>query len=241
MVAVDAVVGFCLGFLGSIPIAGPTSALVFQCGIRGESATGIGITLGGGSHGAIETERVPIARAVAWPSRWRASPCHNTHALPVACRLGAMVYGTTQSGEELELAGISLPLVDEDGRLRTGALRLRLWPHPNLQVARDPDLLKRKVERAEERRDAGLRGQAPPLEGAGEGMEILARPDPVPARGVEDADHAQRIAGAGDGAALLRHLEHLEELLHRVVEAVGGAEPQLVVAGTVEDMLELAN
>jgi threonine/homoserine/homoserine lactone efflux protein len=43
---VAAVFGFVFGFVGSMPIAGPISALVFRCGVVGQLKRGLGITLG---------------------------------------------------------------------------------------------------------------------------------------------------------------------------------------------------
>ena len=42
------VVGFLFGFIGSIPVAGPISALVFSRGIQGRFRSGVFISLGGG-------------------------------------------------------------------------------------------------------------------------------------------------------------------------------------------------
>lgn len=39
--------GFCFGFLGSVPIAGPTSAMVLKLGIQGKYSAGLTIALGG--------------------------------------------------------------------------------------------------------------------------------------------------------------------------------------------------
>ncbi|CAI5742259.1 unnamed protein product [Hyaloperonospora brassicae] len=41
------VAGFCFGFLGSVPIAGPTSAMVLKLGIQGKYAAGLTIAVGG--------------------------------------------------------------------------------------------------------------------------------------------------------------------------------------------------
>src|SRR5689334_4267354 len=38
--------GLCFGFVGSVPIAGPVSALVFRCGIDGRFSRGNGIAIG---------------------------------------------------------------------------------------------------------------------------------------------------------------------------------------------------
>lgn len=41
-----ALLGFALGFLGSVPIAGPTSAIVLKSGLQGEFKSGRTIALG---------------------------------------------------------------------------------------------------------------------------------------------------------------------------------------------------
>ncbi|CAI5732170.1 unnamed protein product [Peronospora farinosa] len=41
------VAGFCFGFLGSVPIAGPTSAMVLKLGIQGKYTAGLTIAIGG--------------------------------------------------------------------------------------------------------------------------------------------------------------------------------------------------
>ncbi|KAG3120713.1 hypothetical protein PI124_g1408 [Phytophthora idaei] len=41
------VAGFCFGFLGSVPIAGPTSAMVLKLGIQGKYSAGLTIAVGG--------------------------------------------------------------------------------------------------------------------------------------------------------------------------------------------------
>ncbi|POM73041.1 Hypothetical protein PHPALM_10151, partial [Phytophthora palmivora] len=41
------VAGFCFGFLGSVPIAGPTSAMVLKLGIQGKYSAGFTIAVGG--------------------------------------------------------------------------------------------------------------------------------------------------------------------------------------------------
>ncbi|CAI5735451.1 unnamed protein product [Peronospora destructor] len=41
------VAGFCFGFLGSVPIAGPTSAMVLKLGIQGKYTAGLTIAVGG--------------------------------------------------------------------------------------------------------------------------------------------------------------------------------------------------
>ena len=62
----------------------------------------------------------------------------DTAAGTAFCFRGAAVFAL--------FAGGSLPLFGQEGVLAAGARALRLWPHPNLQAARDPDLLKPKVE-----------------------------------------------------------------------------------------------
>ncbi|KAL4095237.1 hypothetical protein PRIC1_008614 [Phytophthora ramorum] len=41
------VAGFCFGFLGSVPVAGPTSAMVLKLGIQGKYSAGLTIAVGG--------------------------------------------------------------------------------------------------------------------------------------------------------------------------------------------------
>ncbi|KUF84302.1 hypothetical protein AM587_10010356 [Phytophthora nicotianae] len=41
------IAGFCFGFLGSVPIAGPTSAMVLKLGIQGKYTAGLTIAVGG--------------------------------------------------------------------------------------------------------------------------------------------------------------------------------------------------
>ncbi|CAH0473972.1 unnamed protein product [Peronospora belbahrii] len=41
------IAGFCFGFLGSVPIAGPTSAMVLRLGIQGKYTAGLTIAVGG--------------------------------------------------------------------------------------------------------------------------------------------------------------------------------------------------
>ncbi|KAG7401980.1 hypothetical protein PHYBOEH_008501 [Phytophthora boehmeriae] len=41
------VAGFCFGFLGSVPVAGPTSAMVLKLGIQGKYTAGLTIAVGG--------------------------------------------------------------------------------------------------------------------------------------------------------------------------------------------------
>ena len=41
------VIGFCLGFIGSVPIAGPTSALVLKLGIQEKYWSGRAVAVGG--------------------------------------------------------------------------------------------------------------------------------------------------------------------------------------------------
>ncbi|EEY63454.1 uncharacterized protein PITG_22555 [Phytophthora infestans T30-4] len=41
------IAGFCFGFLGSVPIAGPTSAMVLKLGIQGKYSAGLTIAVGG--------------------------------------------------------------------------------------------------------------------------------------------------------------------------------------------------
>ena len=41
------VAGFCFGFLGSVPIAGPTSAMVLKLGVQEKYTAGLTIVVGG--------------------------------------------------------------------------------------------------------------------------------------------------------------------------------------------------
>ncbi|KAJ0393447.1 hypothetical protein P43SY_000755 [Pythium insidiosum] len=45
--------GFCFGFLGSVPIAGPTSAMVLKLGIQGKYQAGLTIAFGGAISEAV--------------------------------------------------------------------------------------------------------------------------------------------------------------------------------------------
>ncbi|RLN48135.1 hypothetical protein BBJ28_00001786 [Nothophytophthora sp. Chile5] len=47
------VAGFCFGFLGSVPIAGPTSAMVLKLGIQGKYRAGLTIAFGGAISEAV--------------------------------------------------------------------------------------------------------------------------------------------------------------------------------------------
>jgi hypothetical protein len=52
------VAGFCFGFLGSVPVAGPTSAMVLKLGIQGKYRAGLTIAVGGAISEAVgESER----------------------------------------------------------------------------------------------------------------------------------------------------------------------------------------
>ncbi len=50
---IAAVIGLLLGFLGSIPVAGPIAALVFSLGVQGRFRSGVFIAVGGGIAEAI--------------------------------------------------------------------------------------------------------------------------------------------------------------------------------------------
>lgn len=47
------VAGFCFGFLGSVPVAGPTSAMVLKLGIQGKYSAGLTIAFGGAISEAV--------------------------------------------------------------------------------------------------------------------------------------------------------------------------------------------
>jgi hypothetical protein len=47
------IAGFCFGFMGSVPIAGPTSAMVLRVGIQGEYETALTIAVGGAISEAV--------------------------------------------------------------------------------------------------------------------------------------------------------------------------------------------
>lgn len=49
------VAGFCFGFLGSVPVAGPTSAMVLKLGIQGKYSAGLTIAFGGAISEAVRT------------------------------------------------------------------------------------------------------------------------------------------------------------------------------------------
>ena len=51
------VAGFCFGFLGSVPIAGPTSAMVLKLGIQGKYTAGLTIAVGGAISEAVQMSR----------------------------------------------------------------------------------------------------------------------------------------------------------------------------------------
>lgn len=51
------VTGFCFGFLGSVPIAGPTSAMVLKLGIQGKYTAGLMIAVGGAISEAVGERR----------------------------------------------------------------------------------------------------------------------------------------------------------------------------------------
>lgn len=47
------IAGYCFGFLGSVPVAGPTSAMVLKLGIQGKYSAGLTIALGGAISEAV--------------------------------------------------------------------------------------------------------------------------------------------------------------------------------------------
>jgi hypothetical protein len=49
------VAGFCFGFLGSVPVAGPTSAMVLKLGIQGKYRAGLTIAVGGAISEAVRS------------------------------------------------------------------------------------------------------------------------------------------------------------------------------------------
>lgn len=51
------VAGFCFGFLGSVPVAGPTSAMVLKLGIQGKYSAGLTIAFGGAISEAVRILR----------------------------------------------------------------------------------------------------------------------------------------------------------------------------------------
>ena len=51
-----------------------------------------------------------------------------------------------RKGRAACVAGVALPLADERGRLVSGEVRARLWPHPELQLKRDPKLASAKSD-----------------------------------------------------------------------------------------------
>lgn len=51
------VAGFCFGFLGSVPVAGPTSAMVLKLGIQGKYHAGLTIAVGGAISEAVRAFR----------------------------------------------------------------------------------------------------------------------------------------------------------------------------------------
>ena len=62
--------------------------------------------------------------------------------------MGLLVVGQNVAGEWVEIAGVSLALYNVAGHLMTGQHAVKLWPHPKLQVVREPELLNPKSERA---------------------------------------------------------------------------------------------
>ena len=71
---------------------------------------------------------------------------HNIADLHPATRVGFMLYGIKEGGQEMNLGGGVLPLVDCEGRLLSGKVALRLWPTGDLQLHRDPNLGQREQE-----------------------------------------------------------------------------------------------
>lgn len=60
------VAGYCFGFLGSVPIAGPTSAMVLKLGIQGKYQSALTIAVGGAISEAVRAVRVygDVRRAI---------------------------------------------------------------------------------------------------------------------------------------------------------------------------------
>jgi hypothetical protein len=61
-------------------------------------------------------------------------------ALPPTTRVTFMVYGLNSSHQRVPLAGVAITLVDYNRTLVAGKRLLKLWPHQNVQLARDPTL-----------------------------------------------------------------------------------------------------
>lgn len=60
------VAGFCFGFLGSVPVAGPTSAMVLKLGIQGKYRAGLTIAVGGAISEAVRALERPTRLGTQW-------------------------------------------------------------------------------------------------------------------------------------------------------------------------------
>jgi hypothetical protein len=87
----------------------------------------------------LKTEPTLYCQVPRWRSNWLKWENHVIRNLHAGVTIGFMVMGyEPKTRKSTPIAGVSIPLFDHEGQLRTGNQALRLWPHPSLQLARDP-------------------------------------------------------------------------------------------------------
>src|SRR5690606_28264452 len=85
------------------------------------------------------TAAVPFSSEPRFPSKSLATSI-DVSALPPTTRVAFMVYGVNASHQKVPLAGVAITLIDYNRTLIAGKRLLRLWPHQNIQLARDHTL-----------------------------------------------------------------------------------------------------
>jgi len=87
----------------------------------------------------LQTEPTLYCQVPRWRGNWLKWENHVIRNLHIGATIGFMLMGyDPKTRKKTPIAGVSIPLFDYEGQLRTGNQAYRLWPHPSLQLARDP-------------------------------------------------------------------------------------------------------
>jgi hypothetical protein len=70
---------------------------------------------------------------VNWAPSWLYSGHYTMASLPAACRIGVRVVAQSK-GVRRVIAGGTIPLFDQQAKLRVGTQKVHLWPDPAVQV-----------------------------------------------------------------------------------------------------------
>jgi hypothetical protein len=95
---------------------------------------GVVLPTGTGEAPLLHSSPMAYSSTVNWPPQWLCSAHYKMATLPASCRIGVFVIAQSKGGGRRVVAGGTIPLFDQQARLRVGTQKVHLWPDPAVQV-----------------------------------------------------------------------------------------------------------